>query len=675
MRVALGIDTGGTYTDAVLVDHSSGAVLAGAKSLTTREDLAVGITGAMEAAFATAAEQGHGIGPETVDLVGLSTTLATNAIVEHQGTAVCLILVGYDPGLIENHGFQDELVTRDVVYVRGGHDGQGDEAAPLDEAAVRQAVAERTNRVEAFAVSAYFGVRNPEHELRVRELIEEEAGLPVTCGHELTSQLDSVRRATTTALNARLIPLLRELIQTVRLTLHQRGIDAPLMIVKGDGSLAQADWAISRPIETILSGPAASVMGAWHLAGRLDGWVADVGGTTTDIALLRHGLPRLNPIGARVGRWRTMVETVDVHTAGLGGDSHVRVERESEKLLLGPRRAVPLCQLAATHPGITAELRRQVEARERLELCGLFTLAQRRPKALPGRDLELLDSLDSRPRSLLWLVNHLPQGLLALRQIELLESRQVMQRAAFTPTDALHVLGRFSRWDQEAARFGAELLAIQAGCTAEELCQRVVETFSQRLVRELVTKALTDEGAVPEWDEDAGASALLARALDQEASSALDCVLHLRDPIVAVGAPVEAYVPQAAAHLQTEAVIPEHAGVANAVGAVVKGVVQRLRVLIRPNDTFFRFHLHDGVRDFADIDQGIDHARAHVTAHLQELARQAGAPRTEVHMCRDDRTAPDGYGGEGEVLVESELVFTAVGGPGVHVTPEAGNPA
>ena len=93
------------------------------------------------------------------------------------------------------------------------------------------------------------------------------------------------------------------------------------MVVKGDGSLVRAEWAMGRPIETILSGPAASAVGAWHLAGRRDVWVADMGGTTTDIVALRNGGPRLNPEGARVGEWQTMVEAVDVHTVGLGGDS------------------------------------------------------------------------------------------------------------------------------------------------------------------------------------------------------------------------------------------------------------------------------------------------------------------------------------------------------------------
>ena len=201
-----------------------------------------------------------------MDLAALSTTLATNAIVEGQGSPVCLILIGYDADLIRQYGFEEELVTDDVVYIGGGHDIHGDEAGPLDEAALREAVLARQDQVEAFAVSGYFGVRNPAHELRAKELIEELTGLPVTCGHDLTTRLNSVRRATTVALNARLVPLLQELIETLRQTLATQAIAAPLMVVKGDGSLVRAEWAMQRPIETILSGPAASAVGAWHLA-------------------------------------------------------------------------------------------------------------------------------------------------------------------------------------------------------------------------------------------------------------------------------------------------------------------------------------------------------------------------------------------------------------------------
>ncbi len=218
MNLALGIDTGGTYTDAVLVDHDTGGVLAGAKALTTRRDLAVGIRGAMAAVFAdspwTAAD---------VTLVGLSTTLATNTLAEGQRGAVPLFLIGYDRDLMQQFGFEAALPTADVVYIRGGHDEQGNVRAPLDEEALTAAILARRDTAEAFAISGYFAVRNPTHELRARELIEALTGRPVTCGHELTSKLNAVRRATTVALNAHLIAPLTELIGSVQRTLGRTG--------------------------------------------------------------------------------------------------------------------------------------------------------------------------------------------------------------------------------------------------------------------------------------------------------------------------------------------------------------------------------------------------------------------------------------------------------------------
>ncbi len=258
MNLALGIDTGGTYTDAVLVDHDTGQVLDGAKALTTRHDLALGIGAAIAAVFGSEGA----FRPADVTLVGLSTTLATNTLAEGHRGAVCLLLIGYDRGLMREYKFEAQLATDDVVYLAGGHDGLGNEVAPLDEDALRSAILARRDTVEAFAVSGYFAVRNPSHELSARDLIAELTGRPVTCGHELTSKLNAVRRATTAALNAHLVAPLTELIGSVERTLAEWGIAAPLMVVKGDGSLVRAEWATRRPVETILSGPAASVSGA-----------------------------------------------------------------------------------------------------------------------------------------------------------------------------------------------------------------------------------------------------------------------------------------------------------------------------------------------------------------------------------------------------------------------------
>ena len=558
------------------------------------------------------------------------------------------------------------------MYVGGGHDIRGDEAMPLDEKALRQAIGARKDRVEAFAVSGYFGVRNPAHELRARDLIQELTGLPVTCGHDLTSRLNSVRRATTVALNARLVPLLRELVGTLRLTLAERSITAPLMVVKGDGSLVRAEWALQRPVETILSGPAASAVGAWHLArlagDELDGgalWAVDVGGTTTDIASLRDGRPRLNPEGAQVGRWRTMVEAVDVHTVGLGGDSHVRLGSDRQ-LVIGPQRVVPLSLLACQHPEVVAELRSQAAVPPREEVAAQFLLARRPPRRpLDGEEAALLRRLAQGPALLSALVRESRYGALLLRRIEQLAAEHLVIRAGFTPTDALHALGRLELWNAEAARLGAQVLAVQRRCPVDELCREVVEGVSRRAAGALVTKVLSDEARLPDWEREPTAALFLQRALDDGHGGELDYALTLRRPVVAIGAPVRAYMPRVAEMLHTRLVIPPHAEVANAVGAVVGGVVQRQQVLITPLEAgeTLRLHLPEAMHDFRRLEEAVAFAQEQMIPWMQERARQAGARQVEVHMVRRDSEVPVRLGWGDRIYLGTELTFTAVGRP------------
>src|SRR5690606_5110038 len=184
----------------------------------------------------------------------------------------------------------------------------------LDMAALEEALPELARTVSGFAVCAYFAVRNPAHELSVSEAIRQRTGLPVTASHELTSKLGGPRRALTTLLNARLISMIDRLIDATEGFLEKRGIAAPLMVVRGDGALITSEFARARPIETILSGPAASLVGARHMTGLDDAVVSDIGGTTTDIAVLDGGRLRLDPDGATVGGLRTMVEAVAMRT-------------------------------------------------------------------------------------------------------------------------------------------------------------------------------------------------------------------------------------------------------------------------------------------------------------------------------------------------------------------------
>ena len=176
----------------------------------------------------------------------------------------------------------------------GGHDAAGHEVCPLDADGIVQQILELGGSVSAVAISAMFSVRNPAHEITLRNKLREITDLPVSCGHELSASLDAPRRALTALINAKLIPLIKNLIIATRQTMSDHGIDAPLMVVRGDGTLVSSDFAEYSPVETILSGPAASVVGAQFLANRSDMLVSDIGGTTTDVALIKDGQPVLS---------------------------------------------------------------------------------------------------------------------------------------------------------------------------------------------------------------------------------------------------------------------------------------------------------------------------------------------------------------------------------------------
>jgi N-methylhydantoinase A/oxoprolinase/acetone carboxylase beta subunit len=688
MRLALGIDTGGTYTDAVIYDQENNEILCSHKALTTHRNLAIGIDHAISGVLKAKMRNDMPMYATTdLEMVGLSTTLATNAIVEGQGSPICLILIGYDPEFMKSRETTSALVTQDIVYIKGGHNGEGDESSPLDETTLRQAIHNRRDKVAAFAISGYFGVRNPEHELQAKALVEEitknHAGksLPVTCGHELTTKLNAIRRATTTALNASLIPVLRELIMTVRSTLDQYGIHASLMVVKGDGSLVRAEFAIQRPIETILSGPAASVVGAWHLAGREDMWVVDVGGTTTDIAVLRDGQPHLNPEGAKVGPWQTMVEAVDVHTVGLGGDSFVRPSlngsHSHHRLSVGPSRVLPLCRLSISAPSITEQLTGQLAIRKQalLPFVGRFVVQRRNPiNEIDQTDHILLDELRDGPVSLISLAHRKEYRLFLEERINRLTRQQLVMQSAFTPTDALHVLGQFQLWDVEAARLGAQLLAMQLGLSISDLCELVREEMSSRVGEELITKVFNDEVKTPQWQHEPTATAFLALALGLIKNTDLSCQLFLKRPVVAVGAPVKAYLPRTTELLHTELIIPEHAGIANALGAVVGSVVQRATALIRPIDFGERYRLfisgnleiHLTQTDFSDLESCVAHAQTVIPEKLTDLAQQAGSNHVEIKMHRSDHIAEVQNQIGQDVFLETVLFYTAVGRPATH---------
>jgi N-methylhydantoinase A/oxoprolinase/acetone carboxylase beta subunit len=659
----LGFDTGGTYTDAVLFDPARGTVAAAAKALTTKHDLAIGLRSAMEGVL-------RQLPVDDIGFVSLSTTLATNAIVEGQGSPICLLLLGYEPSALDRAGLRQALGHDPVCFIAGGHSAMGDEQAPLDVSALEAAVRTHGPNVAAFAVSGFFSVRNPAHELAARALIGRLTGKPVSCGHELTSKLDAPRRALTTALNARLIPQLQQLIHAVEGLMAEKGVRAPLMVVKGDGSLVSAAFALARPVETILSGPAASVVGARHLAGEEDVVVADMGGTTTDIALLNGGLPVLDREGAFVGGWRTMVEAVAVHTYGLGGDSEVH--RDGHGVLVGPRRLVPLSLLCHLYPDMLKVLRDQHEA-DRVEPgAGRFALRNRSldtAAGLPPSQARVWAALADGPVPL----TELAGGYAAAKAIERLVDRGLVTISGFTPSDAAHVLGLHREWSEEAARLGAELwirgdeaAARPTDSDAATFARRVVEATTLQSGQAIVDAALAsaDDGSLATGGP--LGRQLIDRALGSgvAARRLLTFSVSLDRPVVAIGAPVGSYYPEVARRLGTRLVIPPHAGVCNAVGAIAGGITQSVSALITaPSEGLFRVHLPVGNADFTDLERAAAHALAEASALATSNARAAGAADIELRNCRLDKVHRDPSGLQ--IFIESRIDVTAFGRPRV----------
>lgn len=664
----LGIDTGGTYTDAVLFDesptagHPAGRVVAKAKSPTTHHDLAIGVCGAIDAVLATGAAAS-----EDIELVSLSTTLATNALVEGKGRPVGAVIIGFDAEVVERAGLAEALGNDPAIFLPGGHDPHGNAVAelPLDRLAAEvEAVA---GRVDAFAVMSQFSVRNPDHELAAAEVIRRVTGKPVTLSHHLSAKLNGPKRAVTAILNARLIPIIEGLVATTEAALVERGVHAPVMVVRGDGSLVSAAFVRERPIETILSGPAASLVGAAHLTGLTDAIISDIGGTTTDIAVLRDGIPEVSPEGATVGGHRTMVSAVAMRTHGLGGDSRVRNDDRSTGAVLhiGPRKVIPLCQLALDEPDLLrAMLDEQLTAFMPGELDGVALVAEhreRRMAQLEGAELELLEAMGGRVAAAAKVLTSLQQR----RVMERLVQRGVLQIAAFTPTDAAHVLGIQATYDAGVARRAADLFARSRDRqgkyiaeSGEAVARATIDALVRRSAEVVLAAAFEHDGLAA----DAVRSPVVQAALDRRLS-ATAVTVSLTSPLVGLGASAPTYYPLVAELLGSESSIPEHADVANAVGAVVGRVrITRECVVTSPVHGQYLVHAGDKPAVFTDIAVAHDYARAHVSAALEADMAAAGASEYELSERWDEKVVD--LGGA-EMFVEGSLAITASGRPEV----------
>ncbi|WP_028581721.1 hydantoinase/oxoprolinase family protein [Desulfogranum japonicum] len=535
----IGIDTGGTFTDAVAVRLADNSVAAQSKTRTTHNDLAVGVGTALKELFQS------DIQPSQIAHLAVSTTLATNAVVEGHGARVGLFVLGY-----VRH-FKLPVVAN--IFIKGGHTITGEEDEPLDMETLVDTLQELRKEVDSYAICGAMSIKNPTHELVAEKAISLIDPKPVFCSHLVSSHPGMQERAATACLHAKLMPLMVDFLSSIQRSMLSLGLECPVSIICGDGTDANLEETVERAAITMASGPAATArFGSFST--QESALIVDVGGTTTDICLLKNGLPVLSDEGCRIGPWQTHVEAVDMYTAAGGGDSQVLCMRDGE-LVLGKNRIQPLA-ITEDLPDPALWLQPKGDHYMVLPEAGRNNLTEDNNILI-----QALATHGSMPPSRLTEVTGI-QGISLEKQVERLAFEQRLVLSGFTPTDALHVLGELQVGNSEISKKAATIYGRHLGISAETFCQQVVaktvETIAESILTYLARSVWSPEHA--------------AVMLHQQTNAYFSLNFSVHLPLIGIGAAAPFFLPQVAERLNTTVRFPEHYAVGNAVGAAIIGM-------------------------------------------------------------------------------------------------------
>jgi N-methylhydantoinase A/oxoprolinase/acetone carboxylase beta subunit len=535
-KYIIGIDTGGTFTDAVLMERETGTILVTAKKPTTHHRLAEGTGSALAALL-----QGSGIPPAEIAAVAVSSTLATNSVVENKGARVALFVIGYVKHF--------KLPVKAVIFVKGGHDIMGVEEQPLELEYVVNLLHSLRDEVDAYGVCAAMSMVNPIHELVVEKAISLIDPKPVFCSHRISQTAGMQERAATAGLHAKLMPLMQDYVSGVEKAMAVNGLSCPMLVIGGNGKTVTSSLAVQQAGVTVASGPACTAcFGARQTA--VNALVIDVGGTTTDIAMIENGRPLMASEGCQIGQWRTHVEAIDMSTGGIGGDSHVLVD-EKGRISIGPARVVPLSMAPELPPAVE-----WLGAGDRGKLIRLH------PEATPELKVdELTAFLASHGQATPEMIRISTglSGVTLSRDLEQLSRRQQIYECGFTPTDALHVLERISLGDQRRAVEGAEVLAAALGQGVESFCELVI-----RQTEEQIENLVIDHLIQHYWG-----NSLAGFLSTRNNHPVLGVEFSLKIPLIGIGAAARHFLPKVAERLATTISFPENCEVGNAIGAAL----------------------------------------------------------------------------------------------------------
>lgn len=587
-NIVLGIDTGGTYTDGVLLDVSGNKVIAKSKANTTKEDLSIGIGKCIELLNVK----------EDISLVCLSTTLATNSVVEGKIQKV---------GLIMMHKYDIERsFEADIQFkVKGIVDIKGDIEEDIDEDEIRKVLQNMKGKIDALVISGYLSVRNPAHELRIKEIALDIMETPIICAHELSTSLGYDERTDTAVLNAHLMPVIDDLLKKTAQTLSENGINADIAVIKGDGTMMNVKEAMMRPVETVLSGPAASVVGGAYLNGITDAddvMFVDLGGTTTDIALMKDGRVSVTDEGATINGWKTKVKAVDIHTFGLGGDS--RLVYDGRKYSFGPMKAIPLCFANEKYPYLADEI---------LEHAGspvikgfhdtealVFTGHVKRTYDMEASERKVYDIIKDGPHSITYIAKHLSVSERILGISSMLK-KGLVHVISITPTDIMHAAGKYEEWDAEASRSCIELFSSKLKLSFDETIDALTKKFLDQLAFAVIKSGFAFDG---NYDNAIVDSEWMYNILFESGDNS-KLKIDLQKKIVAIGAPAHAWITLLADRLGAEILVPENHEVANAIGAAKGQINRRVEIIARlePKRADYRVYMPWGMAVIENYDE------------------------------------------------------------------------
>ena len=641
MTAVLGIDTGGTYTDSVVYDKKTNKILFTSKVLTTPENLVIGIKNNIDKIPEEMIKKIQG--------VVLSTTLGTNVAVEDKGCSVGLICIGPE--------IKETVPTPYIHYLQGGHNVEGIEKNSLDIKKAKLIIKELSEKVDTIAISGIFSVRNPEHELKIKELIKKEFSIPIVCGHEITSSLDYPKRTVTTVLNCRLLSVIDELLKAVKEVLKEKGIKDNIMILKGDGTVVGEKEASKSPVETVLSGPAASIIGGQLLTGIGDFLVVDIGGTTTDLAMVKNGRCLLNEEGAQIGEWKTKVKSVDVVTFGFGGDSEIIIN-ENQKIEIGPRRIYPISYAVNKNPYLLDELK-NIEKKSIIGLLNKEIQAYQLVKDqfnnnLSENENKIIEILRDGPHTLKYISEKMDTDVY-LMYTKNLENKSIIKKIGLTPTDVLHSLGEMDKWNKESAEFLIRIASLEAGIKEEDMKNKIYCEIGKYLFKYILKAAVNFEkiktDKINKESEEIFYKLIFDKNLDITAS------INYKLPVVLIGAPAKAYVKTLRNFMKGEFIVPERYQVANAVGAANSRVVKKIKGLIRSIDEQYVCYLPWGRRTFTEYEEALEFSISQINDNLNIYKKNSYLKESDIKISQEEKYLnPEKKDFLLETIVEGELI-------------------